>query len=47
MVREKEVREAEIWPWRAGEPVVGAVEKVSRSLRREVDCLRAELKREF
>ena len=47
MVREKEVREAEIWPWREGGVVVGEAAKASRSLRMEEDCLRAELKTEF
>jgi hypothetical protein len=46
-VRVREVRVVEIWPWSAGEAVEGAEEKVSRSRRREVDCLRAELKRGF
>lgn len=50
MVREKDVSEADIWPWRAlcEEDAVGAVSaKRSRSLRREADCRRAELKRAF
>jgi hypothetical protein len=47
MVREKEVREAESWPCRAAGVVDGAEEKVSRSRRMEVDCLRRELKIEF
>jgi hypothetical protein len=47
MVREKEVREAEIWPCREGGVVVGETAKASRSLRIEEDCLRAELKMEF
>jgi len=47
MVREKEVREAEIWPCREGGVVVGEAAKASRSLRMEEDCLRAELKTEF
>jgi hypothetical protein len=34
-------------PWRAGDAVAGDSAKVSRSLRRAEDCLRAELKREF
>lgn len=47
MMREKEVREAEIWPCREGGVVVGEAAKTSRSLRIEEDCLRAELKIEF
>ena len=47
MVREKDVREAEIWPWSEGGVVVGEAAKASRSLRMEEDCLRAELKMEF
>ncbi len=47
MVREKEVREAEIWPWSEGGVVAGEAAKASRSLRMEEDCLRAELKMEF
>jgi hypothetical protein len=47
MVRSKEVREAEIWPSREGAVVVGVEAKRSRSLRREEDCLSAELKVEF
>lgn len=44
MVREKEVREAEIWPCRDGEDdVAGRAEKFWRSVRREVDCLSAVL----
>lgn len=53
-VREKAVREAEIWPRRegvgccAGEVVVGEeLEERERSRFREVDCLRAVLKRVF
>lgn len=42
-VRVKEVKEAVIWPRREG---VGGVER-ERSRFREVDCLRAVLKREF
>jgi hypothetical protein len=45
-VREKEVREAEIWPWREAEGV-GLSAKVSRSLRREEDWRRRLLKRAF
>ena len=44
-MREKEVREAEIWPRREGVRFVG--ELGSRSRLREVDCLRAVLKRVF
>jgi hypothetical protein len=54
MVREKDVRDAEIWPCSAmGEEEeeddeAGAVSaKRSRSLRREEDWRRAELKRAF
>jgi hypothetical protein len=43
-VREKEVREAEIWPRRDGGDVEGREARVSRSARMEEDCLRAELK---
>jgi hypothetical protein len=47
-VREKEVREDAIWPVREAGVLVGGVEeRRERSLRRECDCLRAELKREF
>ena len=46
-MREKEVREAEIWPRREGvKGWVGDV-GVDRSRFREVDCLRAVLKRVF
>lgn len=34
-------------PWRAGEEVAGSSARASRSRRIEVDCLSAELKREF
>ena len=45
-VREKEFRPADIWPRREGVRVVPeGVEERSRL--REVDCLRAWLKREF
>jgi hypothetical protein len=44
-VREKEVREAEIWPSREG--VKGWPGGAERSRFREVDCLRAVLKRVF
>lgn len=45
-MREKEVRDAEVWPRREGVSVVpdGGEE---RSRLREVDCLSAVLKREF
>jgi len=46
-VRENDVKLAEIWPRRDAGVVVGEVEKDSRSLRIEEDCLRAELKIEF
>ena len=44
-VREKAVRDAVIWPRREG--VRGVTEGVERSRFKEVDCLRAVLKREF
>lgn len=44
MVREKEVKDAEIWPSSEGVRAVGGEE---RSRFREVDCLRAVLKRVF
>lgn len=44
-MREKEVRDADIWPRREGVRGPEGVEE--RSLRREVDCLRAVLKRVF
>jgi hypothetical protein len=47
IVREKEVREAEIWPCKEGELDAGSAAKASRSLRIEEDCLSAELKVEF
>lgn len=47
MMREKDVREALSWPWRAGVVVVGEVEREVRSLRMALDCRRAELKRVF
>jgi hypothetical protein len=46
-VREKEVKEAEIWPVREAGADRGLDERVVRSVRREVDCLRAELKSGF
>jgi hypothetical protein len=46
MVREKDVSEVEIWPTRAAGGF-GVSAKVSRSLRREDDWRRAELKRAF
>ena len=46
MIRENEVREALIWPSRAGDGD-DASAKASRSLRIAVDCRRAELKRTF
>jgi len=46
-VREKEVRDAEIWPVNEAGAESGEEESVVRSLRREVDCLRAVLKRVF
>lgn len=47
IVREKEVRDAEIWPCKEGGVVVGEEAKRSRSRRMEEDCLSAELKVEF
>ena len=47
MVREKEVNEADSWPWREGGVVAGEEANTSRSLRIAEDCLRAELKTEF
>lgn len=47
MVREKEVREAESWPWRAGVEEAGVLERVVRSLRMALLWRRAELKRVF
>jgi hypothetical protein len=46
-VREKEVKEADIWPVRDAGAERGLDERVARSVRREVDCLRAVLKTEF
>jgi hypothetical protein len=46
-VREKEVNEADIWPVRDAGAERGLDERVARSVRREVDCLRAVLKTEF
>lgn len=46
MVREKAVREAEIWPRRDGVSCVPAGGD-ARSRLRAVDCLRAVLKRVF
>lgn len=41
------MRDVEIWPWSAADAVEGLCANVSRSLRREEDCFRAELKRGF
>lgn len=46
MVREKDVRDAEIWPWRAGEGDAVSANR-SRSLRMEDDWRSAELKSAF
>lgn len=46
MVREKELRLAEIWPWSAGEGLDESAKR-SRSLRMLVDSRRAELKSAF
>lgn len=44
-MREKEVRDAEICPERAGVVALeGRLENATRSVRIDVDCLRAELK---
>lgn len=47
MVREKDVREADICPWREAEEEEGESAKLSRSFRMAEDCFRAELKSEF
>lgn len=44
-VREKEVRDAEIWP--SSDGVSGVPDGAERSRLRDVDCLRAVLKRVF
>lgn len=46
MVREKDVRDAEIWPWRETLGVALSAKR-SRSLRKDVDWRRAELKSAF